>query len=63
MAIETLRLGGIKVWMITGDKMETAINIGISCNLISNRDNLLVLTAEHHFGRLGSLSLLHLARY
>ena len=26
--------GGIKVWMITGDKLETAKNIGIACNLI-----------------------------
>lgn len=25
---------GIKVWMITGDKQETAENIGKSCNLI-----------------------------
>jgi len=38
LAIETLRMAGIKVWMITGDKMETAINIGISCNLISTHD-------------------------
>jgi len=26
--------GGIRVWMITGDKLETAKNIGIACNLI-----------------------------
>ena len=26
--------GGIKVWMITGDKLETAKNIGVACNLI-----------------------------
>jgi magnesium-transporting ATPase (P-type) len=25
---------GIRVWMITGDKLETAKNIGIACNLI-----------------------------
>ena len=25
---------GIKVWMITGDKLETAKNIGVACNLI-----------------------------
>ena len=45
-AIETLRLAEMKVWMITGDKMETAINIGISCNLISSKD-VLRLTAEN----------------
>ena len=30
---ECLR-AGIKVWMITGDKLETARNIGLACNLI-----------------------------
>ncbi len=27
---------GIKVWMLTGDKLETAKSIAYSCNLISN---------------------------
>ena len=31
--IESLRSGGIKVWMITGDKMETAECISRSCGL------------------------------
>lgn len=31
--IENLRGGGIKIWMITGDKMETAECIGRSCGL------------------------------
>ena len=31
--IESLRAGGIKVWMITGDKMETAECISRSCAL------------------------------
>ena len=33
--IRDLRLAQIKVWMLTGDKMNTAYNIGLSCNLIS----------------------------
>ena len=33
--IRDLRLAKIKVWMLTGDKMNTAYNIGLSCNLIS----------------------------
>ena len=33
--IRDLRLAGIKIWMLTGDKMNTAYNIGLSCNLIS----------------------------
>ena len=32
--ISMLLQGGIKVWMLTGDNMETAINIGIACRLI-----------------------------
>lgn len=31
--IESLRSAGIKVWMITGDKMETAECIARSCDL------------------------------
>ena len=33
--IRNLRLSNIKVWMLTGDKMNTAYNIGLSCNLIN----------------------------
>ena len=32
--IMRLREAGIKIWMLTGDKIETAINIGISCRII-----------------------------
>jgi len=34
-AIHSLRTAGIKVWVLTGDKQETAINIGYSCRLLS----------------------------
>lgn len=34
--IARLLEAGIKVWMLTGDKMETAENIGLSCRLINN---------------------------
>lgn len=33
-AIASLRLAGLKVWVLTGDKEETAINIGKSCRLL-----------------------------
>ena len=33
--IKELRTAKIKIWMLTGDKMNTAYNIGLSCNLIS----------------------------
>jgi magnesium-transporting ATPase (P-type) len=29
-----LRRAGIKVWMLTGDKLETAENIAYSCSLL-----------------------------
>ena len=32
--IANLQLAGIKVWVLTGDKQETAINIGFSCRLL-----------------------------
>lgn len=34
-SIETLRNAGIKIWMLTGDKVETAKCVSISCRLIS----------------------------
>merc|ERR1740133_624551 len=32
--IADIRAAGIKIWVLTGDKMETAINIGYSCKLL-----------------------------
>ena len=40
--IEMLTDAGIKVFMITGDKQETAISIAISCNLIQDTHSLMV---------------------
>ena len=39
-------LADIKVWMLTGDKMETAENIGYSCRLIQQNFKKLYLTRE-----------------
>ncbi|XP_006869134.1 PREDICTED: probable phospholipid-transporting ATPase IK [Chrysochloris asiatica] len=33
--IKCLKNGNIKVWMLTGDKQETAVNIGFACQLLS----------------------------
>jgi phospholipid-transporting ATPase len=41
-AIHTMMEAGIKVWVLTGDRQETAINIGYSCKLITPDMNLLV---------------------
>ena len=32
-----LRQAGIKIWVLTGDKMETAVNISSSCKHFSNK--------------------------
>jgi len=36
ITISKLKESGIKVWVLTGDKVETAINIGYSCKLLSD---------------------------
>lgn len=35
-AIAALREAGIKIWVLTGDKQETAMSIGFSCALLTN---------------------------
>lgn len=40
--ISLLATAGIKLWVLTGDKVETAINIGFSCNLLNNDMELIV---------------------
>ncbi|GMM38548.1 aminophospholipid-translocating P4-type ATPase [Saccharomycopsis crataegensis] len=44
--IHTLQDAGIKVWVLTGDRQETAINIGMSCKLLSEDMNLLIVNEE-----------------
>ncbi|KAG8519165.1 Phospholipid-transporting ATPase IK [Galemys pyrenaicus] len=39
--IQCLKQGNIKVWVLTGDKQETAVNIGFACQLLS--ENMLIL--------------------
>lgn len=34
--IEFMKTVGIKVWVLTGDKIETAINIGVSAKLLDS---------------------------
>ncbi|KAI9336583.1 hypothetical protein BD770DRAFT_448698 [Pilaira anomala] len=45
--IAELAKSGIKLWVLTGDKTETAINIGFSCNLLTTDMELLVLAASN----------------
>lgn len=43
--IEHMRLAGVRVWVLTGDKIETAINIGFSCKLLDDEMELFILDA------------------
>lgn len=45
--IHTLQEAGIKVWVLTGDRQETAINIGMSCKLISEDMTLLIVNEDN----------------
>ncbi|KAI5780182.1 hypothetical protein DFH27DRAFT_362977 [Peziza echinospora] len=44
--IHTLQTAGIKIWVLTGDRQETAINIGMSCKLISEDMTLVIINEE-----------------
>ena len=41
--IKEIRSAGIKVWVLTGDKLDTAENIGWSCNLLTKEQKLFTL--------------------
>ena len=45
-AIDKLRRANIKMWMLTGDKRETAVNIGHSCRLIKDYSTVTILDQE-----------------
>jgi phospholipid-transporting ATPase len=44
--IHTLQQANMKVWVLTGDRQETAINIGMSCKLLSEDMMLLIVNEE-----------------
>ncbi|CAH2351573.1 phospholipid-transporting ATPase Dnf2p [[Candida] railenensis] len=47
-SISILSEAGIKLWVLTGDRIETAINIGFSCNLLENHMKLLVVRPDEN---------------
>jgi magnesium-transporting ATPase (P-type) len=40
----TLKRAEIQTWMITGDKMETAVNIAYSCGLVGSEQEVMLPT-------------------
>ncbi|XP_035707626.1 phospholipid-transporting ATPase ID isoform X1 [Folsomia candida] len=47
--IANLALAGIKIWVLTGDKQETAINIGYSCQLLTDEMNDIFIVDAYSF--------------
>eukprot|EP00004_Rigifila_ramosa_P002750 TRINITY_DN1281_c0_g1_i7.p1 TRINITY_DN1281_c0_g1~~TRINITY_DN1281_c0_g1_i7.p1 ORF type:complete len:1138 (+),score=290.77 TRINITY_DN1281_c0_g1_i7:465-3416(+) len=45
-SVEYLLSAGIGVWVLTGDKLETAIEIGFASGILQNQANLVVLSKE-----------------
>ncbi|OWK64573.1 putative phospholipid-transporting ATPase VD [Lonchura striata] len=44
--IQALRKAGIKIWMLTGDKRETAVNIAYACKLLEPEDKIFTLKSQ-----------------
>ncbi|KAF9469387.1 phospholipid-translocating ATPase [Collybia nuda] len=49
--IADLKRAGIKIWVATGDKLETAIAIGRSTNLIASDSNIIIVRGGNEQGR------------
>ncbi|KAG0144851.1 hypothetical protein CROQUDRAFT_94523 [Cronartium quercuum f. sp. fusiforme G11] len=49
-AIEKLHEAGIKLWILTGDKLQTAIEIGYSCNLLKNTMEIMIISSDTEQG-------------
>ncbi|WWC62655.1 uncharacterized protein I303_105252 [Kwoniella dejecticola CBS 10117] len=45
-SIAMLHRAGIKLWILTGDKLQTAIEIGYSCNLLTNDMEVMIISAD-----------------
>ncbi len=43
--IKQLAIAGIRLWVLTGDKMETAINIGFACSLLTEEMDQFIVSA------------------
>ncbi|KAJ5206547.1 hypothetical protein N7491_002837 [Penicillium cf. griseofulvum] len=55
-AIDTLRRANIKLWMLTGDKRETAVSIGHSCRLLLSHSIVISLDESNFRLRLADVT-------
>ncbi|XP_034737678.1 probable phospholipid-transporting ATPase VA [Etheostoma cragini] len=44
--IASLRMAGLQIWVLTGDKQETAVNIAYACKLLDPEEEILTLNAD-----------------
>ncbi|XP_042316512.1 phospholipid-transporting ATPase VA isoform X1 [Sceloporus undulatus] len=44
--IANLRQAGLQIWVLTGDKQETAINIAYACKLLDHDEEIITLNAD-----------------
>ena len=44
--IADIKQAGIQVWVLTGDKVETAINIGFSCQLLTKEMEMFIIQGK-----------------
>ncbi|NXQ70367.1 AT10A ATPase, partial [Quiscalus mexicanus] len=44
--IARLRKAGLQIWVLTGDKQETAVNIAYACKLLDHDEEIITLNAE-----------------
>ncbi len=49
--IKDLRMAGIKIWVLTGDKVDTAENIALSCNLISKNQKIFRIFVNNDYSQ------------
>jgi len=49
-ALEDKLKAGIKLWILTGDKLQTAIEIGYSCNLLTNEMEVMIISTDSEEG-------------
>ena len=62
-SIQLLRGAGIKVWMLTGDKMETARCISVSTGLLSPKDHIWMLDRITNGGEMKAKCSEYLGQY
>ncbi len=53
--IEAFKKADIKVWVLTGDKLESAVNIAMSCKLINTGMERFILDQADYNGLLNEL--------